>query len=69
MVAPERFVTRPVRTSAVSAERVVLLSGVRVDARVVTAGAGLLSQVCRASMFDRSSPSRSPIVGSSCWRR
>jgi multidrug efflux pump subunit AcrA (membrane-fusion protein) len=44
-VAPERFVTRPVRTSPVDAERVVLLSGVRVGERVVTAGAGLLSQV------------------------
>ena len=44
-VAPERFVSRPVRTAPVDAERVVLLSGVRVGERVVTAGAGLLSQV------------------------
>jgi biotin carboxyl carrier protein len=44
-VAPERFVSRPVRTAPVDAERVVLLSGVRPGERVVTAGAGLLSQV------------------------
>lgn len=44
-VAPERFVSRPVRTAPVDAGRVVLLSGVRVGERVVTAGAGLLSQV------------------------
>ena len=44
-VAPERFVSRPVRTAPVDAERVVLMSGVRVGERVVTAGAGLLSQV------------------------
>lgn len=44
-VAPERFVSRPVRISPVDAQRVVLLSGVRVGERVVTAGAGLLSQV------------------------
>lgn len=44
-VAPERFVSRPVRTAPLDATRVVLLSGVRVGERVVTAGAGLLSQV------------------------
>ena len=44
-VAPERFVSRPVRTAPLDAERVVLLSGVRVSERVVTAGASLLSQV------------------------
>jgi len=42
---PERFVARPVRTAPLDAERVVLLSGVRVGERVVTTGAGLLSQV------------------------
>jgi biotin carboxyl carrier protein len=42
---PERFVTRPVRTAPLDATRVVLLSGVRVGERVVTTGAGLLSQV------------------------
>jgi biotin carboxyl carrier protein len=44
-VAPERFVSRAVRTAPLDAGRVVLLSGVRVGERVVTAGAGLLSQV------------------------
>jgi membrane fusion protein, heavy metal efflux system len=44
-VAPERFESRPVRVSPVDAERVVLLSGVQIGERVVTAGAGLLSQV------------------------
>lgn len=44
-VAPERFVSRPVRTAPLDATRVVLLSGVRVGERVVSAGAGLLSQV------------------------
>jgi RND family efflux transporter MFP subunit len=43
--APERFASRPVRTAPLDAERVVLLSGVRVGERVVTAGASLLSQV------------------------
>lgn len=43
--APERFVSRSVRTVPLDAERVVLLSGVRVGDRVVTAGASLLSQV------------------------
>lgn len=42
---PERFAQRPVRTAPLDATRVVLLSGVRVGERVVTAGAGLLSQV------------------------
>lgn len=42
---PERFVARPVRTAPLDAARVVLLSGVRVGERVVTTGAGLLSQV------------------------
>jgi multidrug efflux pump subunit AcrA (membrane-fusion protein) len=42
---PESFVSRPVRTAPLDATRVVLLSGVRVGERVVTAGAGLLSQV------------------------
>lgn len=42
---PESFVARPVRTAPLDATRVVLLSGVRVGERVVTAGAGLLSQV------------------------
>ncbi len=42
---PESFVARPVRTAPLDAMRVVLLSGVRVGERVVTAGAGLLSQV------------------------
>ncbi|MDQ3074688.1 MAG: efflux RND transporter periplasmic adaptor subunit [Pseudomonadota bacterium] len=43
--AAERFVSRPVRIAPLDATRVVLLSGVRVGERVVTAGAGLLSQV------------------------
>jgi len=43
--APERFEARPVRTAPLDATRVVLLSGVRPGERVVTAGAGLLSQV------------------------
>ena len=42
---PESFVARPVRTAPLDATRVVLLSGVRVGERVVTAGASLLSQV------------------------
>jgi multidrug efflux pump subunit AcrA (membrane-fusion protein) len=42
---PESFVSRPVRIAPLDANRVVLLSGVRVGERVVTAGAGLLSQV------------------------
>ena len=42
---PESFVARPVRTAPLDASRVVLLSGVRVGERVVTAGASLLSQV------------------------
>jgi multidrug efflux pump subunit AcrA (membrane-fusion protein) len=42
---PESFVARPVRVAPLDATRVVLLSGVRVGERVVTAGAGLLSQV------------------------
>jgi hypothetical protein len=37
--APERFASRPVRTAPLDAERVVLLSGVRVGERVVTVGA------------------------------
>jgi len=41
----ESFVSRPVRVAPLDATRVVLLSGVRVDERVVTTGAGLLSQV------------------------
>ena len=41
----ESFVARPVRTAPLDATRVVLLSGVRVGERVVTAGASLLSQV------------------------
>lgn len=44
-VAAERFESRPVRTAPLDANRVVLLSGVRVGERVVTAGASLLSQV------------------------
>lgn len=42
---PESFVARPVRTAPLDATRVVLLSGVRVGERVVTAGASLLAQV------------------------
>jgi RND family efflux transporter MFP subunit len=42
---PESFAARPVRVAPLDATRVVLLSGVRVGERVVTAGAGLLSQV------------------------
>ena len=42
---PESFTSRPVRTAPLDATRVVLLSGVRAGERVVTAGAGLLSQV------------------------
>ena len=42
---PESFIARPVRTAPLDATRVVLLSGVRVGERVVTAGASLLSQV------------------------
>ena len=42
---PESFVARPVRIAPLDATRVVLLSGVRVGERVVTAGASLLSQV------------------------
>ena len=41
----ESFVSRPVRIAPLDATRVVLLSGVRVGERVVTTGAGLLSQV------------------------
>ena len=41
----ESFVSRPVRVAPLDATRVVLLSGVRVGERVVTTGAGLLSQV------------------------
>lgn len=41
----ERFASRPVRVAPLDATRVVLLSSVRVGERVVTAGAGLLSQV------------------------
>jgi membrane fusion protein, heavy metal efflux system len=41
----ERFVRRSVRIAPVDATRVVLLSGVRVGERVVTAGASLLAQV------------------------
>ena len=41
----ENFVSRPVRVAPLDATRVVLLSGVRVGERVVTTGAGLLSQV------------------------
>lgn len=41
----ERFASRPVRVAPLDATRVVLLSGVRVGERVVTAGASLLSQV------------------------
>lgn len=42
---PESFAARPVRVAPLDATRVVLLSGVRVGERVVTAGASLLSQV------------------------
>ncbi len=42
---PESFTARTVRTAPLDATRVVLLSGVRVGERVVTTGAGLLSQV------------------------
>jgi len=42
---PESFISRPVRVAPLDAERAVLLSGVRVGERVVTTGAGLLSQV------------------------
>ncbi len=42
---PESFAARSVRVAPLDADRVVLLSGVRVGERVVTAGAGLLSQV------------------------
>ena len=42
---PESFAARPVRVAPLDATRVVLLSGVRIGERVVTAGAGLLSQV------------------------
>ena len=41
----ERFASRPVRIAPLDATRVVLLSGVQVGERVVTAGASLLSQV------------------------
>lgn len=41
----ESFVARPVRIAPLDASRVVLLSGARVGERVVTNGAGLLSQV------------------------
>lgn len=41
----ERFASRSVRVAPLDADRVVLLSGVRVGERVVTAGASLLSQV------------------------
>lgn len=41
----ERFASRSVRVAPLDATRVVLLSGVRTGERVVTAGAGLLSQV------------------------
>ena len=41
----ESFVSRSVRIAPLDATRVVLLSGVRLDERVVTTGAGLLSQV------------------------
>lgn len=41
----ERFASRSVRIAPLDATRVVLLSGVRTGERVVTAGAGLLSQV------------------------
>lgn len=41
----ESFVSRTVRIAPLDATRVVLLSGVRVGERVVTTGAGLLSQV------------------------
>ena len=41
----ESFVARPVRIAPLDATRVVLLSGARVGERVVTTGAGLLSQV------------------------
>lgn len=44
-VAPERFVSRPVRTAPLDGKRAVLLSGVSRGERVVTAGAALLSQV------------------------
>lgn len=42
---PERFAARPVRTAPLDATHVVLLSGVRIGERVVTAGASLLAQV------------------------
>jgi RND family efflux transporter MFP subunit len=42
---PESFAARPVRVAPLDGDRVVLLSGVRIGERVVTAGAGLLSQV------------------------
>lgn len=41
----ERFASHSVRVATLDATRVVLLSGVRTGERVVTAGAGLLSQV------------------------
>ena len=44
-VSAERFASRPVRVAPLDATRVVLLSGVRVGERVVTAGASLLAQV------------------------
>lgn len=43
--AAERFASRSVRVAPLDATRVVLLSGIRTGERVVTAGAGLLSQV------------------------
>lgn len=43
--AAESFVARPVRIAPLDATRVVLLSGARVGERIVTNGAGLLSQV------------------------
>lgn len=44
-VSAERFASRPVRVAPLDAARVVLLSGVRVGERVVTAGSSLLAQV------------------------
>ena len=44
-VAAERFVPRPIRLRPLDGERVVVLAGIGDGARVVTAGADLLSQI------------------------
>ncbi len=44
-VSPERFLARPVRLRPLDGERVVVLAGIGEDARIVTEGAELLSQI------------------------